>query len=188
MRADAVTTGYGPTMFDWFFAPLRTFVSILLAHDSSRQVAVGVAIGVCLGLVPKATLVAVLLGVLLCAVRVNRGAGLTVAALISPLAPMLDPFTHKLGLKVLTIPSLQPAYAWFYDTPLGPWWGLHNSVVCGSLLVGLYLSYPIYLATRGLVNRIRPRAVKWILKYKLGRVLLGAQLTDKLSVGFGLRG
>jgi uncharacterized protein (TIGR03546 family) len=175
-------------MFDWLFAPLRSLVGILVANDSSRQVAAGVAIGVCLGLVPKATLVAVLLGVLLCALRVNKGAGLTTAAFVAPLAPMLDPFTHKLGLKVLTIPSLQPTYAWFYDTPLGPWWGLHNTVVCGSVLVGLYLSYPIYLVTRGLVDRIRPRAVKWILKYKLGRVLLGAQFTDKLSVGLGLRG
>ncbi len=175
-------------MFDWLFAPLRSLVSILAANDSSRQVAAGIAIGVVLGLVPKATLVAVLLGVLLCALRVNRGAGMTAAALIAPLAPMLDPFTHKLGLKVLTIHSLQPTFAWLYDAPLGPWWGLHNTVVCGSLLVGLYLSYPVYLVARGAVDRLRPPAVRLILKYKLGRVLLGAQLTDKLSVGIGLRG
>lgn len=175
-------------MFDWLFAPLRSIVGILTANDSSRQVAVGITIGVVLGLVPKATLVAVVLGVLLCALRVNKAAGMTAAALVAPLAPLLDPFTHKLGLKVLTIPSLQPTYAWFYDTPLGPWWGLHNTVVCGTLLLGLYLSYPIYLVARGVVDRVQPPAVRLILKYKLGRLLLGAQLTDKFSVGIGLRG
>ncbi|TWU00041.1 hypothetical protein Pla108_09840 [Botrimarina colliarenosi] len=173
-------------MFEWLISPLRSLVAVLAAHDSSRQVAAGVAIGVVLGLVPKATLVAVLLGVLLCALRVNKVAGLTAASLVGMLAPLADPFTHKLGLKVLTVPSLQPTYSYLYDAPLGAWWGLHNSVTCGSLLVGLYLSYPVYLVTRGLVDRLRPAAVRWILKYKLGRLLMGVQITDKLSAGLGL--
>ncbi|MEO0531079.1 MAG: TIGR03546 family protein [Planctomycetota bacterium] len=172
-------------MSQLFLGPLRSTVGILLANDSSRQIAAGVAIGVVLGLVPKATLLAVLLGVLLCALRVNTAAGLLTATAVASLAPLTDAFTHRLGLKVLTIPSLQPTLAAFYDAPLGPWWGLQNSVTCGALLVGLYLSYPVYLVTRGVVERLRPRAVRWILKYKLGRVLLGAQLTDRMSTGFG---
>lgn len=172
-------------MTDWLFSPLRAVAAILLANDSSRQIAAGVAIGLVLGLVPKATLVAVLLGVMLCALRVNKAAGLMTAAAVSGIAPYADGFTHKLGLKVLTVPSLQPTYAWLYDAPLGPWWGLHNTVVCGSLLLGLYLSYPIYLSTCAVVDRLRPKAVKWILKYKIGRVLLGAQLTSRVSSAFG---
>lgn len=172
-------------MSTWFLRPLRACLGVLVANDSSRQIAAGVAIGVVLGLVPKATLLAVLVGVVLCALRVNKAAGLTVAAGISAIAPYSDAFTHKLGLKVLTVPSLQPTYAWLYDAPLGPWWGLHNTVTCGALLLGLYVSYPVYLATRGSVDRIRPSAVRWILKYKLGRVLLGAQLTSRVNAAFG---
>lgn len=169
-----------------FLGPLRATIGVLLANDSSRQIAAGVAIGVVLGFVPKATLLAVLVGVVLCALRVNKAAGLMTAAGVAALAPMTDAFTHKLGLKVLTIPSLQPTFAAFYDAPLGPWWGLQNSVTCGALLVGLYLSYPVYLVTRGVVERVRPRAVRWILKYKLGRMLFGVQLTNRLSAGIGL--
>lgn len=172
-------------MTDLLFRPLRSCIEVLLANDSSRQIAAGVALGVVLGLVPKMTLLAVVLGVLLCALRVNKAAGLMTAAAVGGLAPLADAFTHKLGLKVLTLPSLQPTYAWLYDAPLGPWWGLQNTVACGSLLLGLYLAYPTYLITRGLVDRIRPRAVRWILKYKLGRVLLGAQVTSRLGVDFG---
>lgn len=172
-------------MYEWLFTPLRGLVGVLTAPDSSRKVAAGAALGVMLGLVPKATLVAVALGVLLCALRVSKLAGLTTAALVAMLAPSLDPFTHKLGLKVLTAPSLQPTYAWLYDAPLGPWWGLQNTVVCGSLLVGIYLSYPVYLLTRGAVDRVRPAAVRWIMKYRLGRLLLGAQVTDKFVASLG---
>lgn len=166
--------------------PLRSTIGVLLANDSSRQIAAGVAIGVVLGLLPKATLLAVVVGILLCVLRVNKAAGLMAATGVAAIAPLTDAFTHKLGLKVLTIPSLQPTFAAFYDAPLGPWWGLQNSVTCGALLVGLYLSYPVYLVTRGMVERLRPRAVSWILKYKLGRLLFGAQLTGRLSAGLGL--
>ena len=172
-------------MSDWLLGPLRGGLNVLAANDSSRQIAAGVAIGLVLGLVPKATLLAALLGVLLCALRVNRAAGLLVASGVGALAPLTDTFTHKLGLKVLTLPSLQPTFAWLYDTPLGPWWGLHNSVVCGSLLLGLYLSYPVYLLTRATVDRVRPHVVQWALKYKLGRVLLGAQLSSRFGGVWG---
>lgn len=172
-------------MSDWLFSPLRATLGVLLANDSSRQIAAGVAIGFVLGFVPKMTLLALVLGVLLCALRVNKAAGLLTAAAVGSLAPLADAFTHKLGLKVLTLPSLQPTYAWLYDAPLGPWWGLQNTVVCGSLLVGLYVSYPVYLITRGLVDRLRPPVVRWALKYKFGRLLLGAQLTSRLGVGLG---
>lgn len=171
-------------MSELIFGPLRGLVGILLANDSSKQIAAGAAIGVVIGFLPKATLLAVLFGVLLCLLRVNKVAGLMMAGVVSSLAPLCDGFTHRLGMKILTAPSLQEYLANFYDAPLGPWWGLHNTVVCGSLLVGLYLTYPVYLVTRGSVERLRPRAVRWILKYKLGRILLGAELTTKLGGAF----
>ncbi|MEN0112123.1 MAG: TIGR03546 family protein [Planctomycetota bacterium] len=170
-------------MSDWLLRPLRGVLDALLGCDSTGQVAAGVAMGVVLGLLPKATLLAVLAGVLLCALRVNKAAGLTAAAVVAPLAPMLDGFTHKLGLKVLTLPSLQPGLAWFYDTPLGPWWGVHNTVVCGSLLLGLYLSYPVFLAARAAVERFRPALVRFARRYRLGRVLLGAEVGSRLGLG-----
>ncbi|MEQ8848487.1 TIGR03546 family protein [Botrimarina sp.] len=170
----------------WLLRPLRTLLGVLLTNDSSRQVAAGVAIGVVLGAAPLGSLTAVALGVVLCSLRVNKAAGLLAAAGVAAATPLLDPFTHKLGLKVLTVPSLQSTYAAAYDAPLGPWWGLHNTVACGSLLLGLYLSYPVFLGTRALVDRARPWAVKHIAKYKLGRVLLGAQITDRLGASFGI--
>jgi multisubunit Na+/H+ antiporter MnhE subunit len=33
---------------------------------------------------------------------------------------------------------------------LGPWLGFNNTIVTGSLLLGLYLAYPVYWLTRRL--------------------------------------
>ena len=166
---------------DWLFAPLRRVVAVLVANDSNGQIAAGVAIGVVLGLLPKATLLALLFGVLLAALRVNRAAGLAAAGLTAYVAPSIDSFTHALGEKVLTAPSLQPLLAWCYDAPLGPWIGFHNTIGCGSLLLGMYLTYPAYVTTKAAVIRLRPAAVAFIQRYRLARVLLGSDLTSRLG-------
>lgn len=169
-------------MLNLLIRPLRQTVAVLVANDSSRQIAAGVAIGVVLGLAPKTTLLAWLVGVMLAALRVNRAAGLGVAGLVSMAAPWIDPFTHKLGLKVLTVPSLQEGFAWLYDAPLGAWLGFHNTVVCGSFLLGIYLTYPVYLGTKTLTDRLRPAAIRFIQRYRLARLLLGADLSSRMGV------
>lgn len=135
-----------------------------------------------LGLVPKGNLIAVSIGVMLMAFRVNRTAGLLSAALFSWIGLGLDGFTHRLGALVLALPPMQAMYAWLYDLPLGPWIAFNNTVVLGSLLVGLYLSYPCYLLTHLVYARIQPPAVRWITRYRIGRWLMGADWSERLGV------
>jgi uncharacterized protein (TIGR03546 family) len=126
--------------------PLRVSVEALLAGDSSRQLAAGFALGMVLGLMPKGNLIALSLCVLLFALRVNKPLALVAAVMFTCVGPLADSFTHQLGAEVLRIGVLQPGFASVYKLPLGPWIGLHNTVVMGSLLVGLYLVYPVYWA------------------------------------------
>jgi uncharacterized protein (TIGR03546 family) len=78
------------------------------------------------------------------------------------LGPYADVFSHKLGLAVLSIDVLQPVYASLFCLPFGPWIGFHNTVVTGSLLVGLYVAYPVYWIVRVLsawVHRARASGI-----------------------------
>jgi uncharacterized protein (TIGR03546 family) len=56
--------------------PVRHFAQALIANDSPRQVAWGFVLGMMIGLVPKGNLTAILLGMLLLGLRVNKPAGL----------------------------------------------------------------------------------------------------------------
>ena len=125
-------------------AILRRTVHGLVAGDSPPQLAAGFTLGMIIGLVPKGNLIAVSLCVLLFSLRVNKGLAVLAAVIFSVASPMADTFSHKLGLCVLTIDSLQVSYASVWNMPLGPWLGFHNTVVTGSLLLGLYLAYPVY--------------------------------------------
>jgi len=128
----------------------RRVVSGLLASDSPSQLAAGFTLGMVIGLVPKGNLIAVSLCVLLFSLRINKGLALAAAVLFSFVSPLADAFSHKLGLIVLGANSLQATYASVFNFPLGPWLGLNNTVVTGSLLVGLYIAYPVYWAVRTL--------------------------------------
>jgi uncharacterized protein (TIGR03546 family) len=144
-------------MFSFLVRPLRATMQTLLSGDSSRQLAAGFSLGMVLGLLPKGNLIAMTLCVLIFSLRVNTGLALVAAVLFSWVGVLGDSFTHQLGSEVLHIGVLQAGYASLYNLPLGPWLGFHNSVVMGSLLVGLYLVYPAYWASYAGSRWLQPR-------------------------------
>ena len=135
-------------MISTVLRPVRRALQALLASDTPHQLAAGFALGMMLGLMPKTNLIAFSLCVLLFSMRVNTGLGLVAAVLFSWIAPLVYPFADKLGLMVLSADSLQVSYAALFQLPLGPWLGFDSTVVTGSLLIGLYIAYPVYFVCR----------------------------------------
>jgi uncharacterized protein (TIGR03546 family) len=129
-------------------APFRRAANSLVASSSPGELAAGFTLGMIIGVMPKTNLIALSLCVLLFSLRCNKGFALLAALMFSCVAGWTDPFAHNLGLSVLSVPSLQASYASAFSLPLGPWLGFHNTVVCGSLLIGLYAAYPVYWATK----------------------------------------
>lgn len=157
-----------------FVAILRRVVHALLASDSPRQLAAGFTLGMIIGLVPKGNLIALSLCVLLFSLRINTGMGLVAALLFSWFGAWADPLTHKLGLAVLHVEPLQASYASVFNLPLGPWIGFNNTVVAGSLVLGLYLAYPVYWIIRVSCARLQAPAAAWLRQRRVTRWLLGA--------------
>jgi uncharacterized protein (TIGR03546 family) len=160
-------------MLSFVVRSLRTVIAALLAGDSPRQLAAGFAIGMVLGLVPKGNLIALSLCVLVFSLRVNTSLALVAAAAFSWAGAVLDPFANKLGLQVLSIGSMQATYASVFNLPLGPWLGFSNTVVTGSLLIGLYFAYPVYWVSLIASERLHPRLIDWVGKHRRASQILG---------------
>src|SRR6185436_17207402 len=135
-------------MFSNAIVVIRKIVRALLASNAPGQLAAGFTIGMMIGLLPKGNLIALSLCVLLFSIRCNKGLGLAAAIAFSFVGAWTDPFAHKLGLAVLSMDAMQIKYASVFNAPLGPWLGFNNTVVAGSLLLGLYVAYPVYWLTR----------------------------------------
>ncbi len=138
---------------EWIALP-RKAVHTLVAYDAPTQLAAGFAIGMIVGLMPKGNLIALSLCVLLFSLRVNKGLSLIAILLFSWVGPACDPLTHKLGASVLGSQPLQSCYASVLKLPLGPWLDFNNTVVTGSLLLGIYLAYPVYWLSRLISSRL----------------------------------
>ncbi len=139
-------------MFSHTIAMLRRITRALLSSNAPGQLAAGFTIGMVIGLVPKGNLIALSLCVLLFSLRCNRAVGLVSAVLFSFVGPWTDPFAHRLGLAILDLKPLQATYASIFNLPFGPWLGFNNTVVTGSLLMGVYVAYPVYWISRQLFS------------------------------------
>jgi uncharacterized protein (TIGR03546 family) len=128
----------------WLSWPLRWLLKPFIASCSPQQVALGLALGMVVGLVPKGNLTAAALGVVLLAANVNLGAAALAVFCFSWIGWLIDPVSHTVGAMLLFAQPLVPVWTWLYRLPLGPWLALNNTVVLGSLTLGLALAWPAY--------------------------------------------
>ena len=136
-------------------ALLRKSLSSLLAGNSPDQLAAGFTLGMVIGVMPKTNLIALSLCVLLFSLRCNKGFAILAAIAFSFAAPWTDPFADRIGTAVLGIGSFQATYASIFNMPPGPWLGFNNTVVAGSLLMGVYVGYPTYWLLRAVFAGVR---------------------------------
>ena len=163
----------------WFIRPIRWLAKGLLAAETPRQLALGFALGAVVGLVPKANLTAVLLAFIVCSCRVNVAMGLAGTFVFSWVALIVEPLTHRIGWALLSQPALSGMWTWLMDVPLVPWMRLNNTVVLGSLILGIVLIYPIYALTKPLFEKHQPRLSKFLLRHRVTQILLGADLAAR---------
>lgn len=166
----------------WYvLRPVRLLAQAFTAENSPRQLAWGFALGAVIGLVPKGNLLAIALMTILSAARVNLAAGLLGAFLFSWCGMLLDPLSHRIGESLLTWETLTPLWTSLYNLPLVPWTHFNNTVVLGSLTIGLILLYPAYRCTEPAFARLAPVLSQRVQKYRIARALWGAEWAGKLG-------
>lgn len=144
-------------MILWTIKQLNSIRLAIAGRQHPSQLAWGVAFGVLLGVVPHGNLLAVLLLLIVLSLKLNHAmAGLT-AVSVTFGASYLDPYSHWVGHHLLTHPEAGrwAVRAWQY--PLVPWTDLNNTVVLGSLSIGLAMLAPTFLLTYPIFRWLAPR-------------------------------
>lgn len=138
------------------------FKGTVRGFDTPHQLGLGMAFGVAVGLIPKDSLLPYAIGVIAILSTANLlcfAIGLIAAHIVSPL---LDHLTHLIGSWFLTFNPLEPMWATLIEWPLVPWTRFNNTVVMGTLILGILLAVPVYTMTR-MVSRAAGRwfASRW---------------------------
>lgn len=146
-------------MLVFFIKRLLNLRQAIFGRREPRQLAWGFALGGLIGLIPHGNLVAVLVLLMILSVKINHGMAMITAFAMTLLAPYLDSQTHTVGLKVLTHPELADFWAATWQLPIVPWTSINNTVVLGSLLVGVAALLPSYVVSYQVFQRLAPREV-----------------------------
>ena len=125
-----------------------SFKGTVRGFDTPHQLGLGVAFGIAVGLIPKDSLFPYAIGVIAILSTANLlcfGIGVVVAHVVSP---AMDHLTHLIGSWFLTFSPLEPLWSTLSDFPLVAWTRFNNSVVMGTLILGILFAVPVYTMTR----------------------------------------
>lgn len=142
-----------------FFGEIwQSFRSTIRGFDSPHQLALGLTLGLMVGLLPKDSLLPYMLGTLAILTPGNLVC-LALGVVVGSIAgPFCDTFTHEIGGWILTFAPLQSTWASLYKLPIVPWTRFENTVVMGSLALGVLAALPIYFVSKTTFKAFGPRA------------------------------
>ena len=120
------------------------------------QLSAALALGVLCGLLPKFSLLFCALAAMCCCLPIHLPLAACTCFTFSFLTGPLAQTAGQAGLWSLTHASLADMWATLDVLPWLPWMGLNNSVVHGSLLIGLGLALPVFFLTRPLAASLSP--------------------------------
>ena len=160
---------------------LRLLFKALVIESTPTQMSYGLALGVMLGLVPKGNLLAIVLGFMVAAMRVNLAIVACAAVAITFASSSLDSTFDRVGVCVLGHPSLRSFWEAVYDTPMMPWTDFNNSIVMGSFICGLLLIWPVHRISRPVFQKYSESVARHLRDWRITRILLGAEWADRFG-------
>lgn len=167
------------------FAYITKLINALNSNVKPSHISNGICLGLILGFMPKTNALWYLLFVFFFFLRINRGGLLLFALIGSLVAPALDGVFDKVGYAVLTYPKFEKFFSWIIDVPFVGFTRFNNTIVMGSLAVGLALYIPLCVILYFLIKlwrkSIAPKINHSVFAETLRKVPILGTITEKLS-------
>lgn len=135
------------------------FFQLLNSETGTNQLASGLACGLILGFSPFLSIQTLLILCLIFFFRIQMGAAFLSAFFFKFVAFLFDPVADSLGRAVLEAEGLRPLFTQMYNMPLVPMTRFNNSIVMGSMVVGLILVIPAFFLFRIMIVKYRATVV-----------------------------
>ena len=152
----------------------NSFKRTVKGFDTPRQLALGVTFGMLIGLVPKDSLFPYALGVIALLSTGNLFCLAISAYAYSWLSPFLDPVSHRIGAWTLTFDPFEATWSALYQLPIVPWTRFDNTVVTGSLLLGLLLTVPVYAISFQCFEKFGSPIFSYVSNSRVAKWLIGS--------------
>ena len=156
------------------------YVAKLLKALSSEakpwQIAGGFVLGMIIGLTPVLSFHNLIIAILIIVINVNIGMALLSFMIFSGIAYLADPLFHDLDNWMLSNPGYQSLWIEMYENEFWAMTRFYNTVVIGSLVSAVLLSFPVFPGVILFVNQYRKHINERIQKWKVVKWLKGTKL------------
>jgi uncharacterized protein (TIGR03546 family) len=146
---------------------LAKLLKVLNSETEPGQISLAFCFAMVIGLTPLLSVHNILVVLLVLLLRVNLSAFILGWGFFSGLAYLLDPLFHRIGLAILTAPTLEGFWTTLYNVTFWRLVKFNNSIVIGSLLFSVALFIPLYLLSNLLIRRYRDNVLAWVQKSRL---------------------
>jgi uncharacterized protein (TIGR03546 family) len=154
---------------------LNSLLNLLNSEKAPSQLAAGLAFGVLVGLTPLMSLHNLVLLMIVFLFRVNLSFFFLSLGVVKILAWMLDPVFDSLGYWMLVdLESLRGFWISVTSGTLWPFFRFNNTVVIGSLVVGLCLWPFLFVGGMALIKQYRSR---WRERMAQSKLMKGLKAT-----------
>ena len=165
-----------------FLRLIGKLARLLRSGASPVHIAGGFVMGMMIGFLSLKTLFTPFIILLIIIFNVNISSAIFSAVLFRLIAYLIDPLLHSIGYWILVdIPGLQNTWTFLYNVPFFRYTRFNNTVILGSLLVGLCLIYPVFSGVRILAVNYREKYQEKIRKWKIVQVLRGSKVFQFLG-------
>lgn len=160
---------------------IARLIASLNANNRPGEVAAGVATGALLAMLPSGNLLWAALFVLAALVKLNLAIAIGVLVVASPFAPFGDQLFHSVGIAILRHSPLQDLFEALYALPLVPLTRFNNSIVMGSLVVGIAAWIPLFVVARQLTLLYRRSIHPRIAQSRIVRAFQRIPIVSRIS-------
>lgn len=155
---------------------IAKLLKALASEAKPWQLAGGFVLGMIIGLTPVFSFHNLIIVLLIILIKVNVGMVFLAFVIFSGIAYLADPVFHDFGTWMLSNPEWQSMWTNMYNNT---WWAMtrfYNTVVIGSLVSAVFLSFPVFPAVIVFVNQYRKHINERIQKWKVVKWLKGTKL------------
>ncbi len=153
---------------------ISKFIKVLRSGESPPLIAGGFTMGFVVGLTPFWSLQNIIILVVAVLTRVNLAAVFFSLFLFSFVSYLFDPLFHDLGYLLLAkIEVFKGMWTALYNWPLAPFTRFYNTIVMGSLIIALVLTFPVYVFAKKGILAYRKSWADKLEKSKFMKALKG---------------
>jgi len=116
---------------------IARIIGAFASYGKPRMIAFSMAAGITLAFIPGGTLLWFLLFIPMMLIRINQAAMLGMMAAVRLLMPAVDPLSERLGYYLLNMSWLYEPMGRFLSHPGSSWLRLDDSLITGSLVLGI---------------------------------------------------